>query len=71
MTRETHPEEYALMEKVFECGKRGHGKLITYPDGYKECYDCGELLGSFHRDEQLDDLDYIDWDDDAEDDVVS
>ncbi len=47
-------EECALLNKMHECEKRGHGKWLSRRDGYIMCYDCGENLGSFHRDRQPD-----------------
>jgi len=44
ISRETHPEEFKILDKIEECGRRGHGKWVTNPGGIIECYDCGEVL---------------------------
>ena len=57
ISRETHPEKCELLDKMAECRGRGHGTLVIDPDGFVECYDCGELLDS------LLEPDYVDWED--------
>lgn len=59
ISRETHPEKFKELDKMDECRRRGHGKLITHPDGFIECFDCGELLGRL----ALDELEYVDGED--------
>ena len=66
ISREDDPEIFAYFDKVEECEKRGHSKWITHRNGYIECHECGDTLGSFHRDKNMP---YVDGDcaEDADD----
>ena len=53
INRETHPEEFKILDKIDECRRRGHGKWVTKPGGIIECYDCGEVLLCLALDEEI------------------
>ncbi len=44
ISRETHPEEFALLDRMDECRKRGHGKPVRHIEGVVECSECGECM---------------------------
>jgi len=57
ISRDTHLEEFEAMDKIVECGKRGHGTLFIDPDGIVACSDCREVLVC------LLEPDHVDWED--------
>jgi len=44
ISRETHPEEFEILDKMEECRRRGHGKWVTNSDGVVECHECGGVI---------------------------
>lgn len=60
ISRKTHPKDFAILDKMDECRRRGHGKWVTNPDGIIDCHECGEVL--FCR-TPYQDLDYVDCED--------
>lgn len=64
--RTNHPEDLACLAEMDACRERGHGKWLTYPDGFIVCHDCREVLGRFGLEEHEF---YIDCGGDADDDI--